>query len=71
MEVNVYIESADMSDQITVLVNQIEDEANDNVIADAGVSPLVENYADGWHVLRVVIPTRGRFKGYVSSNYCN
>ena len=66
VEVNVYIEAADMTDQISVLVNKIEDETNDIVIGSAGVSPLVADYTDGWHVLKIDLSTHGPVKGYVS-----
>lgn len=69
VEVNIYMEAAELTDQITVLVNKIADEASDMVIGSAGVSPLVSNYADGWHVLKIVLSGSDTFNGYVSSYF--
>lgn len=66
VEVNVYMKSAAESDQITVLVNKIEDENHDVVTGSTLLTPLHDDYVDGWHTLKITLFGHGSYKGYVS-----
>lgn len=66
VEVNVYMESGSQSDQIAVLVNEIANEKNDVVTGSAVLTPLHEDYVDGWHILRIVLSGDATYNAYVS-----
>ncbi|CAH0687692.1 unnamed protein product [Spodoptera exigua] len=66
VEVNVYMDSKTNTDQIAVLVNKIADDNTDVVIGSTVLTPLNDNYADGWHVLRVTLSGNGKFNVFIS-----
>lgn len=69
LEVNVYMESLSDSDQVAVLANHILDENNDAVTGSVVLTPLRDDYVDGWHVLRIDLSGENTYQGYVSFNY--
>ncbi|CAH0588162.1 unnamed protein product [Chrysodeixis includens] len=66
VEVNVYMESAADFDQVTVLVNKIEDENHDVVTGSTLLTPTRDDYVDGWHTLKISLLGHGSYKGYIS-----
>lgn len=69
VEVNVFMESQSNTDQVAVLVNKVADDDTNVVIGSTVLTPLNENYADGWHVLRVPLSGSGQFNVFVSISF--
>lgn len=66
VEVYVYMESTSQRDQIVVLANEVSNSGNNVVTGTAMLTPLSNNYFNGWHVLRINLYGTGIFSGFVS-----
>lgn len=66
IEVNVYMEARSSSDQIAIIVNQILDDNNDAVTGSFVLSPLLNDYVDGWQVLTIDLAGGSSYTAYIS-----
>lgn len=66
VEVNMYMEAMDDTDQITVLVNQVVSGGTDSVVGTGGNSPLLTTFQPGWYAMRLTLGGAGTYDGYVS-----
>ncbi|KAG6448910.1 hypothetical protein O3G_MSEX005783 [Manduca sexta] len=66
VEVNIYMDGAENSDQITVFANQYVPNGNDAVMGTISNTPLLAGFVRGWQSLRVTILGSATYTGYIT-----
>lgn len=69
LEVNVYMESTTQQDQLVVLVNEFSTSSKNVVTGTAILTPLSNNYVNGWQSVKIKLYGTDVFSGYVSYFY--
>lgn len=67
VEVNLYIDPHSVTDQVSILINQIVPDGNDAVVGSSFILASQSNLQRGWRSERVSLTGSGSYVGYVSS----
>lgn len=68
IEVNIFMEATEPTDQILILVNLLDPIGGDRVTGQAFNSAMDPNFVPGWHTLKMTLTGSETYQGYVSFN---
>lgn len=71
VEVNLYMDPASNSDQISIVVHEVVPGSTATVVGNRGISAMAPDFVVGWHSIRIPLIGSGTFQGYVSKDFCN
>lgn len=66
LEINLFIQPTSVTDQVTVLANQVVPNGQDVVVGNDWVIASDEDFVSGWRTMRINLSGFGTYTGYVS-----